>query len=69
VAEGVSSAEIHRRLAAVFKVTEFHAHVMYISVGAHFCDGHQSVSDSVHIGMLRTAMTADNINRVLEIDA
>ena len=65
VAEGVSSAEIHHKLAAVFKDDWVSClrHVYLSSV--LFLQRRQSVGDDVHIGVPRTTMTADNVNRVL----
>ena len=63
MAEGVHSAKIHHRLAAVFKDDCLScSHVFEWC--ARFRDGRQSVGDDVCIGAPSTAVTADNINGV-----
>jgi len=60
--EGVPSAEIQQRFAAVFS-DDCSSHVYVFEWCTHFHDGHQSVSDDVHTGTLCTAVTTENTKR------
>ena len=56
VAEGVGSAEIHRRLSAVFK-SDTLSRSRVFEWCARFRNGRQSVGDDVRTGAPRTALS------------
>ena len=64
VAEGVGSAEIHRRLSAVFK-SDTLSRSRVFEWCARFRSGRQSVGDDVRTGAPRTALTDQNIRQVV----
>jgi len=63
VAEGVASAEIHRRLSVVFK-SDTLSRSRVFEWCARFRSGRQSVGDDVRAGAPHTAITDENISQV-----
>jgi len=63
VAEGAASAEIYRRLSAVFK-SDTVSRSRVFEWCARFRSGRQSVSDDVRAGAPRTAITDHNFSQV-----